>query len=71
MWIFISIILALVGFKLYKWATKDMDYFIRPNQRIKYDKAYPILGSYPGIFFRKEPIVEMFVRTYKRMKTEK
>lgn len=71
MWIYISIILAIIGFKVYKWATKNMDYFERPNQRIKYDKAYPILGSDPGIFFRKEPIVKMSDRNYNKIKNDK
>lgn len=71
MWIFISIILAILGYKLYKFAMKDLDYFERPNQRIKYDKAFPLVGSDFGAFFRKEPVVKLFTRNYKRIKNEK
>lgn len=71
MWTWISIIVALLVYKFYKYAMKGLDYFERPNQRIKYLKALPIVGSDFGLFFRKEPLTKLFSRTYDKMKSER
>lgn len=54
---------------LYKWATKNYDYF--EKQGIPFVKPIPLLGSNFGIFFKKQPLVQSMMEQYYEFKNEK
>lgn len=56
---------------LYKYSTKNYDYFEKINQKIKYVRPLPLVGSNFGMFFKKQPILHIMSDDYNKFRNEK
>jgi hypothetical protein len=67
----IFVLIFIGGYYLYKFATKNHDYFEKPNQRLKYVRPLPFVGSNFSAFFKKKPALKLLEDNYKLYKNEK
>lgn len=67
--VLILAVVVLVGFKFYKWATENENYFLERN--IPHLKPYFLVGNTGGLFTNRYAIKDFSTYVYRAMPTEK
>lgn len=65
----IAIIVILIAFLIYKWGTKDYDYFKKKG--IPFPKPLFLIGNSGGSIMRKYSMPEYFLSLYKEFSEHK
>ncbi|XP_037050616.1 probable cytochrome P450 9f2 [Bradysia coprophila] len=66
MFLFIGFAVAYV---LYKWLTKNDDYFLKKG--IPYEKPLPLVGNFLGFMLQRETLIDVIQRKYDKFKKSK
>lgn len=66
MFLFIAIAVVYV---LYKWLTKNDDYFLKKG--IPFEKPLPIFGNFLGFMMQRETLIDIMQRNYDKYKKSK